>query len=393
MTESKIRSVRATPINVPLEVPYQCSVGMYSGFSTTVVEIETVDGVIGWGEAPSAYSARVIEERIAPLLVGADPLDLADCERRAMPPIDAYKNIDDNSIVMAWGGVEMALWDLGGNLQGRSIASLIGGRVRDVVEFTEYFGYRERQNGVGGEDTPVAVARYCAEMAAQFGAKGFEGKAGVRDIPTEIALAREIRAAVGDEAVLRLDANMAWSVTTAREVMRLLEPYNISSFEEPVRSLHDLARLRETTTIAFSTHSPDLLSTVRHGVPDAIVINLTVLGGIRRTLAFIAACEMFGVDVWFYSEPGISTAAHLQVAAAVPWLALPHQTVARWQADDVIAEGVFSVRDGTLPVPEGPGLGVTIDRAALDRCHRRLVDEGPYNPYDRPAPASRWVFR
>jgi len=368
-------------------------VGVYQGFSTTIVEVETDDGAIGIGEASTPFAARVIEERIAPHLIGADPFDLADCERRCMPPIEAYRNIDDNSIVMAWGGLEMALWDLAGRLQNRSIGEMLGGRVREAVPFTEYFAFRLDRNGLGGESKPSDVANYCARMSEEFGATGFEGKAGVRSIGTEVSMVREIRAAVGDDPILRLDANMAWSTTTAREAMRRLEPYNLSSFEEPVRSFRELALLRQSTTIAFSAHDPNLVAAVEWGVPDAIVINLTVLGGIRRTVAFIAACEAFGVDVWFYSEPGVSTAAHLQVASAISWLAQPSQTLARWQADDVLAEGVFVPRDGVLGVPAGPGLGVTLDRAALDRCHQRLVDEGPYNPYADPAAGSRWAMR
>lgn len=390
---SRITAVRATPINVPLVVPYHCSVGVYQGFSTTIVEVETEDGVVGIGEASTPFAAGVIESRIAPNLLGADPLDLADCERRCMPPIEAYQNIDDNSIVMAWGGLEMALWDLGGRLQDRSIGELLGGQVRNVVPFTEYFAFRLARDGVGGESTPSEVAQYCARMAEEFGATGFEGKAGVKSIGTEVAMAREIRAAVGDDPILRLDANMAWSTTTAREAMRRLEPYNLSSFEEPVRTHREMALLRQSTTIAFSAHDPNLVAAVEWGVPDAIVINLTVLGGIRRTVAFIAACEAFGVDVWFYSEPGVSTAAHLQVASAISWLALPSQTLARWQTDDVLSEGVFVPRNGELSVPAGPGLGVNLDPSALRRCHQRFLDEGPYNPYADPAPGSRWAMR
>jgi glucarate dehydratase len=390
---SRITAVRATPINVPLVVPYHCSVGVYQGFSTTIVEVETQDGVVGIGEASTPFAAGVIESRIAPNLLGADPLDLADCERRCMPPIEAYQNIDDNSIVMAWGGLEMALWDLGGRLQDRSIGELLGGQVRNAVPFTEYFAFRLARDGVGGESTPSEVAQYCARMAEEFGATGFEGKAGVKSIGTEVAMAREIRAAVGDDPILRLDANMAWSTTTAREAMRRLEPYNLSSFEEPVRSHREMALLRQSTTIAFSAHDPNLVAAVEWGVPDAIVINLTVLGGIRRTVAFIAACEAFGVDVWFYSEPGVSTAAHLQVASAISWLAQPSQTLARWQTDDVLNEGVFVPRDGRLGVPAGPGLGVTLDPSALRRCHQRFLDDGPYNPYADPAPGSRWSMR
>jgi glucarate dehydratase len=381
---AKIGSIRATPVNIPIEAPYHCSVGVFAGFSKTVVEVETVDGVVGIGEAPNPYAAPVILDRIAPTLMGADPYELADCERRAVPPIETYKNTDDNAIVLAYGGVEMALWDLLGKLEDRSVASLLGGRVRDVIPFTEYFAFRLSAGGVGGEETPKDVAEYCARMAEEHGASRFEGKAAVRDLGTEVAMAREIRAAVGEDPLLRLDANMAWSTTTAREALRRFEAYNVSSFEEPVRTLHELAQLRTSTSIAFSSHEPNLQAAVRLGVPDAFVINLTQLGGIRRTIAFIDACEAFGIDVWFYSEPGISTAAHLQVAGAIGWLHQPSQTLARWQPDDVIQGGPFRPEGGVLAVPDGPGLGVELDRTALDRAHRRFVDSGPLTQYDDP---------
>jgi glucarate dehydratase len=378
---SRIAAIRATPVNVPLEVPYPTSAGVFPGFSKTVVEVETADGVVGIGEAPNAMLAGIIEDAIGPQLVGADPHDLADCERRALPAVQAYRNTEDMGIVLAYGGVEMALWDLAGRLTGRSLASMLGGRVRDEVEFTEYFAQRDRIGGRGGEQTPAEIGAYCAEMAERHGARHFEGKAGVGEVGFDVAVAREIRAAVGEDPTLRMDANMAWPLTVAREAMRRLEPYNLSSMEEPVRSFAELARLRETTTISLSSHTPDLQAAVSLGVPDAIVINLAALGGIRRTLSFIHACEEFGVEVWFYSDPGIATSAYIQVAAATPWLSRPHQTLSRWLADDVIAGGPLSPKDGVLPVPDAPGLGVEIDRDALGRCHERFRDEGPYDQY------------
>src|SRR6266508_2038880 len=146
-----VRSVKATPVNIPLQAPYHCSVGVFAGFSKTVVEVETDDGVVGIGEAPNPFAAGVIQTRIAPRLGGADPFDLADCEHRCVPPIETYKNTDDNAVVLAYGGVEMALWDLIGKLEGRSLARLLGGRVRDAIPFTEYFAFRLAGTGGGGE--------------------------------------------------------------------------------------------------------------------------------------------------------------------------------------------------------------------------------------------------
>lgn len=378
-------------MNVPLEAPYKARAGLFSGFSKTIIEVESSDGVVGIGEAPNALLAHFIDEYIAPRLIGVDPHDLAACEERCLPPIQMYQNTDASPIVMAFGGVEMALWDLMGKLAGRSVASLLGGRVRDEVTFTEYFAMREAVGGRGGEQTPLEVARYCASLAEDHGATGFEGKVGVRDLATEVAMVREVRNAVGPDALLRLDANMAWTTTTAREALRRFEAFDLSSFEEPVRTHLELSRLRSSTGVSFSSHNPNLREAVLLGVPDAFVINLTSLGGIRRTVAFIAACEELRVDVWFYSDPGVATAAYLQVAAAIPWIAQPSQTLGRWLAEDVIEGGPFIPSGGSIRVPDGPGLGVALDRRALARCNERFRNEGPYDDYLDPVTRTRYT--
>ena len=387
-----IRRIRATQVNIPLEAPYRWSVGQFAGMSKTVVEVETTDGAVGLGEAPNHASARLIDEVLAPKLIGANAYDFAACERRCIPPIRVLLNTDDPSIVRAYGGVEMALWDLVGKLEGRSLASLLGGRVRNEIEFTEYFALRTASNGKRFEETPIDIARYCERMQSEHGARFFEGKVGVEPLDVELEMVREVRAAIGPDTPLRLDANMAWTVTTARRALSLLEQYDISSIEEPARSLEEMARLRNGTSIAFSAHDANLKAAARLGVPDAFVINLTALGGVRRTIAFVQACEHLGVNVWFYSpDGGIANAAYLQVAAAVDWLDHPSQTLLRWHADDVIAGGPFQPKDGVLSVPDGPGLGIELDQASLERCHRRFLEDGAYDQYADPTRGDYYV--
>lgn len=382
---ARITNVRATPVNIPLEAPYRWSVGTFPGFSKTIVEVETDLGVTGIGEAPNPYVAGLIESGLGPSLTGADPYDLADCERRCLPPIRVLKNTDDDAVRRAFGGIEMALWDLVGKLEGKSIASLLGGRVRDDVAFTEYFALRLPRDGRGGEATPADVARYCARMQEEHGSTAFEGKVGVEPLGIEVAIVREVRRAIGDDSLLRLDANMSWSTTVARDALRQFERYDVQSVEEPVRSLPELARLRHSTSISFSSHDPDLKAGVALGVPDAFVINLTALGGLRRSLSFVAACEELGFDVWFYSpDAGVANAAYLQVAAATEWISRPSQTLLRWHLDDVIEEGPFRPERNQVAVPDRPGLGVTLDRKALERCRDRFLEEGPYDQYADP---------
>ena len=168
-------------------------------------------------------------------------------------------------------------------------------------------------------------------------------------------MVREVRAAIGDRP-LRLDANHAWTVPTAREVLRRLAPYDIRCIEEPVGSHEELARLRPFTDIAFSAHAPDLRRAVALGVPDFYVLNIVELGGIRRTVEFVRACELFGIGFWFHSgDTGVASAAYLQLSAALEPIREPSQALFHWYGDDVIAEGPFCPRRGVLPVPDGPG--------------------------------------
>lgn len=387
----RISEIRATPVNIPLEAPYRWSAGAWTGISKTIVEVVSSDGIVGIGEAPSYRAAKLIEESLAPRLLGADPADLADCERRAVPPITVLANAEDSAVVHAWGGIEMALWDLVGKSRGLSLAQMLGGRVRDRVEFTEYFAPRLSLDGRGGETTPIDVASYCARMAEQHGSTQFEGKVGVYDLNGDVELVKEVRSAIGEHATLRLDANKKWDLVTARRALTLLERFDIASIEDPTRTLPEMARLRQTTDIAFSTHDVDLFHAVNAGVPDAFVINLSVLGGLRRTLGFIAACAEMGVGVWFHSpDTGVMNAAYLQVAAAVESLSAPSQTLLRWHMDDVIVGGPFSPEGNFVEVPTGPGLGVELDPASLARCHRRFVDDGPYPLYDHPTRPGRY---
>jgi glucarate dehydratase len=387
----RIEAIRATPVNIPLEAPYRWSVGAFPGFSKTVIEVEAGNGAIGIGEAPSAWAAQIVEQSLAPRLRGADPRNLEDCEARGLPPVRVMRNADDDSLRRAYGAVEMALWDLRGKLESRSVAELLGGRVRDSVRFSEYFAPRYESGGRGGETTPAEIAAYCARMAEEHESTWFEGKVGVFSVATEAKIVREVRAAIGSDAVLRLDANMRWSVTTAREALHRFEPYDVRSIEDPARSIEEMARLRQSTSISFSTHDPNLRAAAAHGVPEAFVINLTALGGIRRTLGFVSACEELGIDVWFYSpDSGIANAAYLQVAAATEWIGQPSQTLLRWHTDDVIKGGPMRPRGNRLDVPEGPGFGVEIDREALQRCHERFLADGPYDQYGDPSRPGRY---
>jgi glucarate dehydratase len=391
-----ITAIRCTPVNIPLEAPYLWSYGSLAGFSKTIVEVETSDGIIGLGEGPSPANAATINAW-AGRLIGRDPFDIAALEELCLPSWrGVYTDVDFASI-RAFGAVEMALWDIRGKAWGQPLHKLFGGAHRREIAFTDYFSFREALDGKGGETTPEQVLDYCLSQRERFGTTMFEGKLSTADPEISIRTVELLRERLGPQAVLRVDSNKAYSLTEARRIARRLEPLDIRAWEDPVASFEDMARLREHTAIPFSVHTPELRRAVTLGVPDAFCTDVNVHGGIGRALKFIAACEQMGLDFWCYSgDSGIASAVYLHLAAAHAHIREPSQSLFHMQPLDVIAEGPFRPSDNVVPVPTGPGIGVTLDRDKLAHCHQLFVDHGSYNKFhdpDRPGVFRRLPLR
>ena len=111
----KITNVKVTPVNIPLETPFWWTGGHYPGTSKAIIEVETDEGLTGLGEAPAAHLVPAIQD-LAPRVIGKDPLDIADIENVCIPPWQIVQNTDDSSAVTAFGGLEIALWDLRGKI-------------------------------------------------------------------------------------------------------------------------------------------------------------------------------------------------------------------------------------------------------------------------------------
>jgi glucarate dehydratase len=373
----KITAIRATPVNIPFHAPYRFSYGSIASLTKTVIEVDTDAGITGLGEC--ADGNRAIDVIAAgEKLVGLDIRDLATAERRLVPGMRYTPWGNVTAARRVFGGIEMALWDARGKIEGVPLYLLLGGAVRLDIPHSEYFSYRFPGPSHKGESSPVEIAGYCAEMVEQHGADIFEGKMGTVGLDEEIDMVREIRAAIGDRP-LRLDANGGWTVPTAREALKRLEPFDIEWFEEPVETYEEMAELRLHSKVSFSAHAIDLPKAVTLRAPDTIVTNVNEHGGIRRTVDFIRACELFNVGFRFHSgETGIASAAYLQITAALDHVRQASQTLFRWYADDVIEGGPFLLKNGVVRVPEGPGLGVTLDPKALKRCHERFLVEGSF---------------
>jgi glucarate dehydratase len=377
---SRIARIESWPVNVPLEAEYEMAPGVVGGIHRTIVRVTTDDGVVGLGETPSPADAELLRGEVGQSLVGESCDQVRT--RLGEGPLPAPAHRGDGRVVIEkpLTGVEIALWDIAAREASAPMYELLGGLQRDEVPFSEYFAYRTSR-----ERTPLEVAAFCAHMAEEHGSTVFEGKVAVRPIDEDVRLVREVRAAIGADAALRLDANMGWRLETAERALAAFEPFDVANVEEPVASFEAMAELRRATSIPFSAHTPDVERAAELGAPDTIVIGLGPCGGIGGTRRFIAACERAEVGFWFYSgDLGIATAAYLHIAAATPYLDRPSQSLLRWTTEDVIAGGPFSPEHGVVQVPSGPGLGVELDEQALERCVERYARLGAYDYYGGP---------
>ncbi len=373
----KVTGVRATAVNIPFTAPYVFSHGSVRSLTKTIVEVDTDTGVTGIGEVADGDRARDVEA-LGERVIGLDVRELSIAEQRCLPGIRYSPWADVQGMRRAFGGIEMALWDARGRIEGVPLHLLLGGAVRKDIELSEYFGYRVPGVSEPGESTPEEIAEYCARMIDEYGSTNFEGKVATVGLDEEVEMVARVRAAIGDR-VLKLDANAGWTVQTAREAVRRLDEYVIHYYEDPVETYEEMSRLRNYTRANFSTHVINLEEAIRLKCPDTIVTNLVELGGIRKTVECVKACELFGIGFRFHSgETGVASTAYLHVSAALEHVREPSQTLFRWYGDDVIEEGTPIPRNGTVPVPDGPGLGVTLDCDALQRCHERFRDEGPF---------------
>ena len=121
----KITNVTVTRVNIPLEVPIYWTGGYYPGTSKAIIEVETDAGLTGLGEAPSAHLGSAVQD-MAQRIIGMDPLDIAGVENVCVPPWQIVQNTDDSSAVTAFGGLEIALWDIRGKAWNQPLYMLLG---------------------------------------------------------------------------------------------------------------------------------------------------------------------------------------------------------------------------------------------------------------------------
>ena len=356
--------------------------------SALFVRVRTSEGVTGWGEAdrcgagPEVVSA-IIEDFGEQQVVGRSVFETE--------PIwsDLYFRADDfgrgGLATAAISGIDMALWDVKGKLLEVPCYKLLGGSFRDEIPL---YGSFSRD---GGENTPSDMARL-AEGFVDAGFKAVKARMDIRQYNVDpvpdptFPVVREIRAAIGDEVPLYVDANNGYSASRAVEVgKRLYEEFNVQVFEEPVgyTNYADHAEVSDALDgiqLAAGEHEYtrwQFRDLITRGQPDVINPDLLRAGGLTEGKKIAALAEAFDLPIAVHStRPTLGTAAHLHFAASILNADRPQEHPGPDKATELwdLFENRLEPEGGTLSVPQEPGLGLKVRKGAIERAAKQYAE-------------------
>ena len=384
----KVKSVHSYILRVPLgDKVFFSSQARFPERNSYLVRIETDAGLVGWGEGgqygPPEPVEACVEHVFGPRLLGRDPTEPARIWNE-------FYNLSRDfgqkgTYIEAISAIDIALWDIAGQAVGLPIWKLLGGAFRRRVKAYATGCYYPDVF----HDLPP-ILRDLEQEATSYRDAGFDFlkvKIGLLDIKADAERLRVIRNAVGSEIGILVDANHAYSAATAIRMGRLMEPLDIRFLEEPVvpEDRDGYRRVRQQNPIPVAGGECEFTrygfrDLIGGGCVDIAQPDLAVCGGFTAFGQILALANAHSVTViphvW---GSGIAVAAALQAIATIP--PIPHtanpvpllnEPVVEFDRKhnplrDDLLEQSFRLIDGHLAVPDGPGLGVTINEAVLAR--------------------------
>lgn len=355
------------------------------GYETTLVRIETDDGIVGWGEAKAPVAPRVtkaiVDDLLKPMLLGADPRNVEVIWETLYASM-RLRGHHSGFLLEAMSGVDIALWDVIGKALDEPVWRLLGGAYRDRVMV-----YASGVPATKAREGTEAHARML-DAAADIAKRGFLGlKMAIGSDPdTDVASVAAVRARVGPDMRIFTDAAGNYDVDTAIRVGRELETQRVGFLEAPLPHEHidGYAAVAKALAVPIAndviTSRYQVLEYLKRSALDVVQPDVCRTGGITELKRIAVLTDAFGVA--FTPHVSIGSAVHfvasLHCAAAAPNL---HQ-MEFWYGqnplgDDILAEPALAVKDGHLTVPEGPGLGIEIDEAKVRRYQLPTFEDGP----------------
>jgi len=368
-----VERIRLFLIESPIKMTRLQGVGNVKGtVKRVLLELTASDGTVGWGEAapwevftgtPEAAFAAV-DVYLRPVLIG-----------RPIRRIRETMALLDKTLVghaEAKVAIETALFDILGKQTGLSVADLLGGRVRDTIPLSFSIADPDFAADLDRMRTMVATGNVIYKV-----------KTGVKPHREDLAHLETMRAEFGDSIDLRLDYNQALQPFGAIKILRDVDRFRPTFIEQPVPRPHlaamaSFAAALDTPILADEScfDAQDLVEIVRLQAAEAISVKLMKCGGLLKAQSLMAIADTaglpgYGGTLW---EGGIGLAAGTHLIAATPGISLgcefymPHHVL----TEDVLEQRIPH-RDGHVVVPDGPGLGITVNDAAIRANARTLA--------------------
>ncbi len=336
--------VALEPLELRFAAPVHTGFGQLHSRELLVLALTEADGLVGHGEAAplEPYDGVRVADVHAALMAYRPLLEAAATGSEA--PGDLLERCRSRvDLPQALAAVDLALWDLAGKRAGLPVAALLASHPAASVEVNATITAEDRRG--------AAVA---AAAAARDGYRCVKLKVGVGDDAGRVAA---VRAAIGPELALRLDANGAWSVEEAQRMIEALTPAGLELVEEPVRGIAATRRLRELVAVRIAIDETAALpGALTGGVADVVCLKIARCGGISGLLAAAAAVRASGADVYVAStfDGPLGVAAGLHAAAALA--PLPACGLATLGLFRDVGAHPFEVNHGVIAVPDAPGL-------------------------------------
>ena len=375
----KIVGLETFPVSIAYSHMERSSRVNRGGVTDVVVKLTTDDGLVGWGESCSGADTASIEAAVramAKFVIGRDPWQSEAIARDVFGAgLWDYRPMTGN---FAYAGIDMALWDLCGKASGQPLYRLFGGALREHVDYFYYLSQGE----------PDELAAQCAD-GVKRGYRCYYLKTGV-DWRAEEAMLEAIRSTVGPDALIRIDANEAWSVPEAvRLLTRWNDRFGVDFAEAPVRAQpHALMLdLRRRVPVALCANEGlgrplDVLAMIESAAADVLCFSSYWVGSLRRfhTLSHVAALHGQRVIKHTHGEFGLAAAAGQHMMLSLPNVDLGVQQTAAMMEDDILTERLPIFDGPGWGLIERPGLGVEVDEDRLARYAEAYRKDGQFLP-------------
>ena len=377
----KITGIRVHVLRSPLEQPFAFSQGWVKSRGATLVEVTTDEGITGWGEAlcqglqPPEIAAAAIEHALAPMIMGADPLEPEVLWHRMYHHTRDYGQ--KGAVIGGISALDIAFWDIAGKARGEPVARLLGGMFRTRVQAYATGFYRIR-----GQGEAARLAQE-AERHVSQGFSAYKVKLGF-GIDDDLTVMRSIREVAGKQEAM-IDTNHAYGVAEAIRLGRGLEDmgWRLRWYEEPVvqEALEGYAEVRRAlaTPIAGGEHEYTAFGYRNLFAARAIDIaqpDLCIAGGFTACRHIVALAHAHGVQVnphvW---ASAVGQAASLQFIASIPVAnhsLFPSDILLEFDTSshpfrEHLTDMPLRQRSGWVDIPVKPGLGIEIDRGVLEK--------------------------